>query len=202
MTDAEVRAGYRLHNIKLLTAYAAPPARSRSAVSALRRSCRVCQPPRPSKTLARALCPSDLAVHLGLLHLAYHGVVDLPLDDAPITPTTVVTLRRQRHAGGGRMSQQRFITGACVRWHGATYQITRLLPGGQAHLEDVLTGATTVVEIAILVKALFAAELVFILDHQLAATPGQTQDDSTAPRSLADYPAPLVAIARYRLTRD
>jgi len=99
------------------------------------------------------------------------------------------------------MSQQRFITGARLRWQGATYQITRLLPGGQANLEDVLTGATTVVEIATLVKALFTAELVFILDHRAAVTPGQTQERAeAAPRSLADYPTSLVAIARYRLT--
>jgi putative transposase len=98
------------------------------------------------------------------------------------------------------MSQQRFITGARVRWQGATYQIIRLLPGGQANLEDILTGATTVVEVITLVKALFAAELVFILDHRPAATPGQTQEEAArAPRSLADYPTSLVAIARYRL---
>ena len=98
------------------------------------------------------------------------------------------------------MSRQHFTSGACVRWHGVTYQITRLLPGGQAHLEEVLTGTTAVVEIAVLVKALFAAELAFIADQQLASIPGQPQDDSTAPRSLADYPAALVAIAHYRLS--
>ena len=98
------------------------------------------------------------------------------------------------------MSQQRFITGARLRWQGATYQIIRLLPGGQANLEDVLTGATTVVEVVTLVNALFAAELVFSLDHRTAAPPGQTPEEAeTAPRSLADYPAHLVAIARYRL---
>ena len=99
------------------------------------------------------------------------------------------------------MSQQRFITGVRLRWQGATYQIIRLLPGGQANLEDILTGATTVVEVVTLVKALFAAELVFSLDHRPAATPGQTQEEAArAPRSLADYPESLVAIARYRLT--
>jgi putative transposase len=96
------------------------------------------------------------------------------------------------------MSQQRFITGARLCWQGATYQIIRLLPGAQANLEDVLTGATMVVEVVTLVKALFAAELVFSLDHR-AAAPEQTQEAETAPRCLADYPARLVAIARYRL---
>jgi putative transposase len=98
------------------------------------------------------------------------------------------------------MSQQRFITGALVRWQGATYQIVRLLPDGQANLEDILTGATTLVDITNLVKALFAAELVFMSDRQTAATPEQIEAATVAPRSLADYPAHLVAIARYRFT--
>ena len=51
------------------------------------------------------------------------------------------------------MSRQHFSSGARLRWQGVTYQITRLLPAGQAHLEDVLTGATAAVEITTLVKA-------------------------------------------------
>jgi hypothetical protein len=98
------------------------------------------------------------------------------------------------------MSRQRFTSGARVRWQGVTYQITRLLPDAQANLENLLTGAISVVEIATLVKALFAAELAFIADQQLAPLPGPAQDNSAAPRSLADYPAALVAIARYRLS--
>lgn len=98
------------------------------------------------------------------------------------------------------MSNQRFITGARLRWQGATYQITRLLPGGQANLEDVLTGATTMVEVVTLVKALFAAELVFIQDARLVSTSGQTAEDAATPRCLADYPESLVAIARYRFS--
>ena len=57
-------------------------------------SCRVCQSATPIQDLAHALRPTDPeAVTAGLLHLAYHGVVDLPLDGAPITPGTAVTLR-------------------------------------------------------------------------------------------------------------
>ena len=97
------------------------------------------------------------------------------------------------------MSQQRFITGAHLRWQGAAYQIIRLLPGEQAYLENLLTGATTVVEIATLVKTLFAAELVFIQDVRLASTSGQAVEDAATLRCLADYPESLVAIARYRL---
>jgi putative transposase len=98
------------------------------------------------------------------------------------------------------MSRPRFTSGARLRWQGVTYQIIRLLPDAQANLENLLTGATAVVEIATLVKALFAAELAFIADRQLAPLPGPAQEDSAGPRSLADYPAALVAIARYRLS--
>jgi hypothetical protein len=100
VTDAEVRAGYRLHNVKLLTAYARlrldPVLRCRlyATLQSL-----------PSATaiqeLAHALRPTgpDM-VTAGLLHLAYHGVVDLSLDGAPITPDTVVTLHRRARLEG------------------------------------------------------------------------------------------------------
>ena len=94
VTDADVRAGYRLHNVKLLTAYARlrldPVLRCR-LYATLQTLCV------PSATaiqeLAHALRPTGPeTVAAGLLHLAYHGVVDLPLDGAPITPGTAVAL--------------------------------------------------------------------------------------------------------------
>ena len=92
VTDAEVRAGYRLHNVKLLTAYARlrldPILRCQlyAALQSLPSAT-------PIPDLARTLHPADpAAVTAGLLHLAYHGVVDLPLDGAPITPGTAVAL--------------------------------------------------------------------------------------------------------------
>jgi putative transposase len=95
------------------------------------------------------------------------------------------------------MTRMRLITGARVQWQGAAYQVVRLLPGGQAQLEDLLTGAVVVAEVAALVTALFAAELAFIPPGRPATTTPAAED--TAARSLADYPADLVAIARYRL---
>jgi putative transposase len=99
------------------------------------------------------------------------------------------------------MSKQRFSTGAKLRWQGATYQITRLLPGGQILLEDILTGAALTIELATLVHALFAAELCFVTDNnQPEPTADQAPNQTAvASRSLSDYPEPLVAIARYRL---
>jgi hypothetical protein len=93
VTDSEVRAGYPLHNVKLLTAYARlrldPVLRCRlyAALQSLPSAM-------PIQDLARTLRPTGPeAVTDGLLHLAYHGVVDLPLDGAPITPSTAVALR-------------------------------------------------------------------------------------------------------------
>ena len=95
VTDAEVRAGYRLHNVKLLTAYA------RQRFDPVLR-CQLCAllqsmgTATPIQDLARALYPTNpAAVLAGILHLAFHGVVDLPLECAPITLDTAVTLRHR-----------------------------------------------------------------------------------------------------------
>jgi hypothetical protein len=92
VTDADVRAGYRLHNVKLLTAYARlrldPVLRSRlyATLQSLSSATAI-------QELAHALRPTGPeTVTAGLLHLAYHGVVDLALDGAPITPGTAVAL--------------------------------------------------------------------------------------------------------------
>ncbi len=95
VTDAEVRAGYRLHNVKLLTAYA-----RQRLDPVLRCQLYAILQSMPSATpiqdLARTLRPTGPeAVTAGLLHLAYHGVVDLPLDGAPITPNTAVAIHNR-----------------------------------------------------------------------------------------------------------
>ena len=94
------------------------------------------------------------------------------------------------------MSRQRFSSGARFRWHETTYQVVRLLPGGQASIEEILTGVTSVVETSALVHALFADELQFVSEdgHPL---PERAVDE--APLSLSDYPEALVEVARYRL---
>ena len=100
VTDSEVRAGYRLHNIKLLTAYARHRLDPvlRCQLYALLQSIPAAT---PIQDLACVLRGSDpVVVTAGLLHLAYHGVVELPLDCAPITHTTAVTLRSRVLAEG------------------------------------------------------------------------------------------------------
>lgn len=100
--DADVRAGHRLQNIQLLTGYArhriAPVLRCQIYAALQSASAAT-----PIQDLARTLCPSNpAAVTAGILHLAYHGVVDLSLDHAPITPTTSVALRLQAQQEGIR----------------------------------------------------------------------------------------------------
>ena len=107
VTDADVRAGHRLHNIQLLTAYArqriAPVLRCQ-----LYATLQSAPAVMPIQDLARLLCPSDPATATAaILHLAYHGMVDLPLDDAPITPTTTVSLHQRAHPEAQRCSELR-----------------------------------------------------------------------------------------------
>jgi len=98
------------------------------------------------------------------------------------------------------MSRQRFSSGARFRWQDTTYQIVRLLPGGQANIENILTGAISVVEVSTLVHALFAGELYFVSENALALPDAQVKSGGAeAHLSLSDYPAVLVAVARYRL---
>ena len=94
------------------------------------------------------------------------------------------------------MSRQRFSSGARFRWHEATYQVVRLLPGGQANLEDILTGAISIVETSALVHALFADELQFVSEDGHALS---NRTDDEASLSLSDYPEALVSVAHYRL---
>ena len=97
------------------------------------------------------------------------------------------------------MSPQRFSTGTCFRWQGVAYQIIRLLPEGRVSLEDLLTRATSSIEMATLVRALFDAELEFVskpslpLSDTLAKQPRPSAD-----LPLSDYPDELIAVARYR----
>jgi putative transposase len=98
------------------------------------------------------------------------------------------------------MSKQRFSSGARFRWRGSAYRIVRLLPDGQANLEDLLTGATSIVEISTLVRALFAAELHFLIENKPAPSDFQAENGlESGPLNLSDYPEHLVTIARYRL---
>jgi len=97
------------------------------------------------------------------------------------------------------MSRQRFSSGARFRWQDTAYQIVRLLPDGRANIENILTGVTLVVEISTLVQALFTAELHFVSTNIPQSDTQAGNSFRDARLNLSDYPAELVAVARYRL---
>lgn len=98
------------------------------------------------------------------------------------------------------MSKHRFSSGAKFRWQDTTYQIIRLLPVGQANIENILSGATSVVAISTLVKALFDFELHFFSENGTVLPDIQAESRiEEAHLSLTDYPTVLVSVARYRL---
>ena len=72
------------------------------------------------------------------------------------------------------MIRQHLSSGTKFRWQNVTYRIIRLLSGGQANLEEMLTGVVTVVEISILVQALFNAELFFVDEERTTTIETQT----------------------------
>ncbi len=97
------------------------------------------------------------------------------------------------------MSKQHFSSGTRFRWQNMTYEVNRLLPGGQVNIEDIFTGAVLVVEQSVLVQALFNDKLRFVVEGKQAK---KNQDDLEKEKeylALSDYPAKLVAIAQYRL---
>ena len=98
------------------------------------------------------------------------------------------------------MSKHFFSSGARFLWQGVTYQITRLLPAGQVNIENMLSGATSVVEIPVLTKALFNFELQFVFKNETVLPNGKTKErNNKSHLDLTDYPEELVAVARYRL---
>jgi len=98
------------------------------------------------------------------------------------------------------MSVQRFSTGVRFRWQEVTYGVIRLLPAGQVNIEDIFTGATRVVELSVLVDALFGGELRFVVEGKQAKR--NTPDDTAVASEyvdLSDCPEELVSVAQYRL---
>lgn len=92
------------------------------------------------------------------------------------------------------MSTERFSTGKQFRWQGESYEVRRLLPGGNLNVANVRTGETQVVPVGQLVEALFADELQFVGEGRLAK-PALKSDYI----DLSDCPEALRAVAEYRL---
>jgi len=97
------------------------------------------------------------------------------------------------------MSVHRFSSGARFRWHDQTYEVRRLLPDQQVNIEDIFSGAVLVIELSVLVHALFAGELHFVRTAGPPSPDSNSLGAASGYLDLADCPAELVAIARYRL---
>jgi hypothetical protein len=98
------------------------------------------------------------------------------------------------------MSAQRFSSGSRFRWQGVTYAVMRLLPDEKINIEDLLSGATLVVEVSTLVRALFDGELQFVVEGKhVKSDVGDGVGVTSEYLDLSDCPESLVSIARYRL---
>jgi hypothetical protein len=92
VTDRDIRHGFRLENIKLLTRYARhviSPTLKEYICAVLRTT----QTGIPIERMAQELPEVDFSmVGAAVLHLAFHHKVSIPLDDAPILGSTRICL--------------------------------------------------------------------------------------------------------------
>jgi putative transposase len=101
------------------------------------------------------------------------------------------------------MSAQRLSIGQQFRWRGELYEVKRQLPQDELNIENVASGALQVVSLSVLVTALFAGELFFIVRAAKPARPGKLDPSAHSTPvciELSDFPPALVEIARRRLT--
>lgn len=94
LTDADLRTGFRLENIKLLTRFArqriGPEIRSRIYGRLFSSGSDI-----TIHSLALDVCPTNTEIAIpAILHMAFHHEIILPLDDAKITGDTPVSLIR------------------------------------------------------------------------------------------------------------
>ncbi len=93
------------------------------------------------------------------------------------------------------MSANYFATGTRLAWEGVVYDVLRAFPrDGQVNLENIQTGAATLVELIRLQAAFFAGQLQFLP----AANSGAHGAERQPALDLADFPETQAAVARYR----
>jgi len=90
------------------------------------------------------------------------------------------------------VSAHRLVVGTRFKWIGVTYEVRRVLPDAKLNIEDLHTGAVSIVEVLTLVEALFHGEL------EIEVRPAEA-GPRVVSLALDDYPANLVQIARSRL---
>lgn len=98
------------------------------------------------------------------------------------------------------MATQRFIRTARFTWQGTLYEVMRLFPEGKVNIEEVFTGAVLLVDLSVLVHALFEGDLAFVGQEQRRSAPRSGRVEAHSQYlPLTDYPDHLVAIACHRL---
>jgi len=93
VTDREVRAGFRLHNVKLLTRYARQPVGPviRRQIYTLLQGA---QCPMRMNDIASVLEPGASTPVIGsILHLAFHHEICVSIEEAPLSGKTLVCLK-------------------------------------------------------------------------------------------------------------
>jgi hypothetical protein len=100
VTEKEIRSGYRLQNVKLLTQYARQqidPLVGSQILAVLRG---VQFPISIGKVVQHvtALPPAEVTSHI--LHMAYHHQITLPIDQSPVSKETDISLCPAQQTGG------------------------------------------------------------------------------------------------------
>lgn len=100
------------------------------------------------------------------------------------------------------MTTHRFSTGTLFRWQDTLYEVKRLLPNQEINFENVASGAVLVKPLTELINAWMHGELVFTQASKLSNdTRAANQKRAGVDLAdLGDYPAELVAVARWRLS--
>ncbi len=97
ITDEQLRQGYRLENIKLLTQHARHEVKAEAKGHIFTFLTHATQPLTISDVMLGINLANPAAVIMPVLHMAYHHELHLPLKDAPITPQTFICLNASWH---------------------------------------------------------------------------------------------------------
>lgn len=92
MTDTQLRAGFRLSNVRLLTQFARydPDPRIKQTILAFLSA--AAAPVPMAEVMVRVAPHNPQAVKIRVLQMAFHHELSIPLDNAPISPALPVAL--------------------------------------------------------------------------------------------------------------
>lgn len=100
ITDVQLRSGYRLHNIKLLTQFARYHVETEVKSYICTFLTTALSPVTIADVMISVAPREPQSVMIPILHMAFHHELVLPLDDAPISVESLVGLPPARGKGG------------------------------------------------------------------------------------------------------